>query len=64
MAFPPNTEEVSDPYEKHCNRRRDEVDLFKLMHILVVVILVGGMFFSYFVLRPGAAVILQTLERL
>lgn len=38
--------------------------LFKLLHILSVVIWVGGMFFAYMVLRPSAAEILQPPERL
>lgn len=38
--------------------------LFKLLHILSVVIWVGGMFFAYVVLRPSAAEILQPPERL
>lgn len=38
--------------------------LFKLLHILAVVIWVGGMFFAYVVLRPSAAEILQPPERL
>lgn len=40
------------------------MELFKLIHILAVVIWVGGMFFSYMVLRPGAAEVLQPPERL
>ena len=38
--------------------------LFKLLHLLAVVIWVGGMFFAYMVLRPGAAEALQPPERL
>jgi uncharacterized membrane protein len=37
---------------------------FKLLHLLSVVIWVGGMFFAYVVLRPCAAEILQPPERL
>ena len=38
--------------------------LFKLLHLLAVVVWVGGMFFAYMVLRPGAAEMLQPPERL
>ena len=38
--------------------------IFKLLHILSIVIWVGGMFFAYAVLRPSAAEILQPPERL
>ncbi len=38
--------------------------LFKLLHLLAVVIWVGGMFFAYMVLRPSAAEVLQPPERL
>lgn len=38
--------------------------IFKLLHILSIVIWVGGMFFAYMVLRPSAAEILQPPERL
>lgn len=37
---------------------------FKLIHLLSVVVWVGGMFFAYMVLRPSAAEILQPPERL
>ncbi len=37
---------------------------FKLMHLLAVLIWVGGMFFAYVVLRPAAVDILQPSERL
>jgi uncharacterized membrane protein len=37
---------------------------FKLIHLLAVVVWVGGMFFAYVVLRPSAAEILQPPERL
>ncbi|MDH2915955.1 MAG: DUF4149 domain-containing protein [Gallionella sp.] len=37
---------------------------FKLIHLLAVVIWVGGMFFAYFVLRPAAVDALQAPERL
>jgi len=37
---------------------------FKLIHLLAVLIWVGGMFFAYAVLRPAAAEILQPPERL
>ena len=38
--------------------------LFKLIHLLAVVVWVGGMFFAYLVLRPSAAEMLQPPERL
>ncbi len=38
--------------------------LVKLVHLLSIVIWVGGMFFAYMVLRPSAASILQPPERL
>lgn len=38
--------------------------LFKLIHLLAVVIWVGGMFFAYMVLRPAAVDVLQPPERL
>lgn len=38
--------------------------LFKLIHLLSVVVWVGGMFFAYMVLRPSAAETLQPPERL
>ena len=38
--------------------------LFKLIHLLGVVVWVGGMFFAYVVLRPAAVEILQPPERL
>ena len=38
--------------------------LFKLLHLLSVVVWVGGMFFAYMVLRPSAAEVLQPPERL
>ncbi|MEI7842639.1 MAG: CopD family protein [Gallionellaceae bacterium] len=38
--------------------------LIKLLHLLSVVIWVGGMFFAYVVLRPAAAEILQPPDRL
>jgi uncharacterized membrane protein len=37
---------------------------FKLIHLLAVLVWVGGMFFAYVVLRPSAAEILQPPERL
>jgi len=37
---------------------------FKLLHLLAVVIWVGGMFFAYMVLRPAAVDVLQPPERL
>jgi uncharacterized membrane protein len=37
---------------------------FKLLHLLSVVVWVGGMFFAYTILRPSAAEILQPPERL
>jgi len=36
----------------------------KLMHMLSIVVWVGGMFFAYVVLRPSAAEVLQPPERL
>lgn len=38
--------------------------LFKLLHLLSVVVWVGGMFFAYMVLRPSAVEVLQPPERL
>ena len=38
--------------------------LFKLLHLLSVVIWVGGMFFAYMVLRPSAVEVLPPPERL
>lgn len=38
--------------------------LFKLLHLLSVVVWVGGMFFAYMALRPVAADVLQPPERL
>jgi uncharacterized membrane protein len=38
--------------------------LFKLLHLLAVVVWVGGMFFAYMVLRPAAVEVLQPPERL
>ena len=38
--------------------------IFKLIHLLSVVVWVGGMFFAYVVLRPSAADVLQAPERL
>ena len=38
--------------------------LFNLLHILAVVIWVGGMFFAYMVLRPSALEVLPPPERL
>ncbi|MFA6921471.1 MAG: CopD family protein [Gallionella sp.] len=38
--------------------------LFKLTHLLSVLIWVGGMFFAYMVLRPAAVEILEPPERL
>ena len=37
---------------------------FKLIHLLAVIIWVGGMFFAYMVLRPAAVDVLQPPERL
>jgi uncharacterized membrane protein len=37
---------------------------FKLMHLLAVVLWVGGMFFAYAILRPAAVEVLQAPERL
>ena len=36
----------------------------KLLHLLAIVVWVGGMFFAYVVLRPSAAEVLQPPERL
>jgi uncharacterized membrane protein len=38
--------------------------LFKLLHLLSVIVWVGGMFFAYMALRPVAADVLQPPERL
>ena len=38
--------------------------LMKLLHLLSIVVWVGGMFFAYVVLRPSAAEVLQPPERL
>ncbi|MFA6971433.1 MAG: CopD family protein [Gallionella sp.] len=38
--------------------------LLKLIHLLSVLIWVGGMFFSYVVLRPAAVEILEPMQRL
>ena len=38
--------------------------LFKLIHLLAVLIWVGGMFFAYVVLRPAAVEVLEPPERL
>ncbi|HCI14727.1 MAG: hypothetical protein A2063_07060 [Gallionellales bacterium GWA2_60_142] len=38
--------------------------LFKMLHLLAVLVWVGGMFFAYVVLRPTAAEVLQPPERL
>jgi uncharacterized membrane protein len=40
------------------------MSLFKLIHLLSVLIWVGGMFFAYMVLRPAAVDVLQPPERL
>jgi uncharacterized membrane protein len=37
---------------------------YKLIHVLAVVLWVGGMFFAYMILRPTAAEVLQPPERL
>lgn len=37
---------------------------FKLLHILSVILWVGGMFFAYVILRPAAVDVLQPPERL
>ncbi len=38
--------------------------LLKFLHLLGVIVWVGGMFFAYFVLRPAAVDVLQPPERL
>ena len=38
--------------------------LFKLIHLLAVLIWVGGMFFAYLVLRPSAVEVLEPSQRL
>lgn len=38
--------------------------LYKLIHVLAVMVWVGGIFFAYMVLRPTAAEVLQPPERL
>lgn len=40
------------------------LSLMKLIHLLAIVVWVGGMFFAYVVLRPSAATVLQPPERL
>lgn len=40
------------------------MSLMKLIHLWSIVVWVGGMFFAYVVLRPGAAMVLQPPERL
>lgn len=40
------------------------MSLMKLLHMLSVIVWVGGMFFAYVVLRPSAAEVLQPPERL
>jgi uncharacterized membrane protein len=40
------------------------MSFMKLIHLLAIVVWVGGMFFAYVVLRPSAAKILQPPERL
>lgn len=40
------------------------MSFMKLIHLLALVVWVGGMFFAYVVLRPSAAEILQPPERL
>jgi len=40
------------------------LSFMKLIHLLAIVVWVGGMFFAYVVLRPSAAQVLQPPERL
>lgn len=40
------------------------MSFMKLIHLLAIVVWVGGMFFAYVVLRPSAAEVLQPPERL
>ena len=40
------------------------LSFMKLIHLLSIVVWVGGMFFAYVVLRPSAAEVLQPPERL
>jgi len=40
------------------------ISILKFLHLLSIVVWVGGMFFAYVVLRPSAADILQPPERL
>jgi uncharacterized membrane protein len=40
------------------------MSFMKLVHMLAIVVWVGGMFFAYVVLRPSAADVLQPPERL
>jgi len=40
------------------------MSFMKLLHLLSIVVWVGGMFFAYVVLRPSAAEVLQPPERL
>ncbi len=40
------------------------MEVFELIHLLAVVVWVGGMFFAFMALRPAAAEALETPERL
>ena len=40
------------------------MELYRLIHLLAVVVWVGGMFFAYMALRPAAVEVLQPPERL
>ena len=40
------------------------MNLFLLLHVLIVVVWVGGMFFAYMALRPVAASVLEPPQRL
>lgn len=44
--------------------RRIDIALYQLIHLLGIVVWVGGMFFAYMVLRPTAVEVLQPPERL
>ena len=40
------------------------MSLFKLLHLLAVLLWVGGMFFAHFILRPAAVEALEAPQRL
>jgi uncharacterized membrane protein len=63
MEFHPNIARVSGLFE-NCYKGEIDMAIFKLIHLLSIMVWVGGMFFAYMVLRPSAAEILQPPERL